>query len=167
LPNIQNVPGEPIASAPASTPDTKLIDLPGLRADFAVRALTMEGVVCGLECQGIRKIRLPDGPPEEPFAVTLPVSIYVPSDKLAEAQIILRSLESDDLIGAQWESVPEGEESEGSDLGPSLGPPDWPPTEDPEPEPSPTVGPPQGESTTLRLIVFLIIASLAAFTLSR
>ena len=147
----------------AATPDTKLIDLPGLRADFAVRALTLEGIVCGLECQGIRKIRLPDGAPEEPFAVTLPVSIYVPSDKLSEAQNILRSLESDDVIGAQWEPVPEedpnGDRASSSSLAEPLRPK--------HPDPFADAGPPRGESTTLRLVLFLIIAAAATYALAR
>lgn len=149
----------------AQTPDTKLIDLPGLQADFAVQALTLEGIVCGLECQGIRKIRLPAGPPEEPLAVTLAVSIYVPSDRMSEAQSILRSLEPEDVIGAQWQPTPEVAASgEPSPFPRALDPP---PTDHRLTAPRSTTTPPRGEGTTLRLLLFLAIAAVVTYALAR
>src|SRR5690242_21700231 len=54
-----------------------LAEIPGLQADHAVRALLLEGIACRVECQGVGKTYEPDQPPAEPFAITLPVSIYV------------------------------------------------------------------------------------------
>jgi len=155
------------AIVPGSTPDMKLAELPGLQADFAVRALTLEGIVCGVECQGIRKIHLPDSPPHEPLAVTLPVSIYVASDKLSEAQSILRSLEPSDVIGAQWEAAEEETESDTEDAPSSRIREDWAPTEDLEPPPFAEAGSPRGESTTGRLLLFLAVAAAIVFFLAR
>lgn len=152
-------------TSPAANPDTKLVELPGLQADFAVRSLTMEGIVCGLECQGIRKVRLPDDPPGEPLAVTLPVSIFVPSDRLADAQSILKSLEPDDLIGAQWEAAPEPE-AEDEDL-PACDIPEPVPMEEREETPLPMADSPRGEGTTMRLLLFLVIGVAVVYALSR
>ncbi|GIW42702.1 MAG: hypothetical protein KatS3mg076_3279 [Candidatus Binatia bacterium] len=66
--------------------------LPGLEAEFAAQALTLEGIPCVLECGDLRTVRLPGGEPVEPFAVTLPVAIYVGREQAEEAREILSSV---------------------------------------------------------------------------
>jgi len=83
-------------------PDRLLAELPGLQADHAVRALLLEGVACGVECRGVRKVYVPGEPPAEPFAVTLPVTVYVSDAQYETAQDIVASFQTDDMIGDQW-----------------------------------------------------------------
>jgi hypothetical protein len=102
--------------APAADEDDRHCDrllarLPGAQADVVVKALNLEGIPCLLECQGIRRLCLPDREPGEPLAVTLPVSIYVQVERMQEAQDILDS-SSADVIGEQWAEEPQAAEVE-------------------------------------------------------
>jgi hypothetical protein len=94
----------PVAPAAASGAafDTVLATLPGLQAHHAVQALLLENVPCFLECQGLTKTYQPGSPPNEPLAVTLPVTVRVRAADSDGAREILDSMEADDLIGEQW-----------------------------------------------------------------
>jgi hypothetical protein len=83
-------------------PDTLLVTLPGMQAEFAAKALTVEGLTCLLECDGLKRLRYPNQEPPEPLAVTWPVSIYVARTQRDQAREILASTERTDVIGDQW-----------------------------------------------------------------
>lgn len=83
-------------------PDTLLATMPGLQAEFAAKALTLEGMTCLLECDGLKQLRHPHQEPSDPLAVTWPVSIYVAGPQLGEARQILASIQRTDVIGDQW-----------------------------------------------------------------
>ena len=108
LPQDQSSTPDPEAAAtegpPRSDqpPDSFLTELPGLQAEHTTKLLTLEGITCLLECQGFQQLRYPNREPNEPFAVTMSVSIYVPQADLEAAQEILGSFNRDDLIGDQW-----------------------------------------------------------------
>jgi hypothetical protein len=88
--------------------DRLLARLPGKQADQAVRALLLENIACRVLCEGLEKTYTPERPPAEPFAVSLPVEVYVAAQQHDAAQDVLTSLEQEDLIGEQWSDV-EGE----------------------------------------------------------
>ena len=73
------------ATAPAppirteDPPDTLLMQRPGLEAEEIARVLSLEGIPCLLECQGMRRLRHASQEPAEPLAISLPVSIFVPA----------------------------------------------------------------------------------------
>ena len=62
----------------------------------------LEGITCGVECEGVTQVYAPGQPPAQPFAVTLPVTVYVADAQYEAAQEILASLQHDDMIGDQW-----------------------------------------------------------------
>lgn len=103
----------PDASEPQEVdpPDTLASTLPGEQAELVARALALEGVTSLLECEGEQKLRGPHEPPSPPIAVKRPVSIYVAQTHVETTLEIVRSLESDDVIGDQW--LAEGEAVEG------------------------------------------------------
>lgn len=118
-----------VAAAPAAPPtaagaafDTVLATLPGLQAHHAVQALLLENVPCFLECQGLTKTYQPGSPPNEPLAVTLPVTVRVRAADFDNAREILDSMEADDLIGEQWsegesvEAAPAADDDEAADV---------------------------------------------------
>jgi hypothetical protein len=149
---------------PPESLDRLLVQLPGLQAEFAAQALNLEGLTCALECQGIRQVRPPGREPGEPFAVTLPVSIYVAGSELQAARDVLRSFAGDDLIGEQWsgddDTPPISPRSVAGDAAPV------PPPEAAESVPPPRL-PTAMEGTTLRFLLFLFAAVAAWFLLSR
>ena len=103
-------------AAGAPRPDRLLAELPGSEADLTARALLRENITCRVECQGTEKLYTPDRPPDQPFAVTLPVTMYVSEAQFEAAQDILTSLQHEDVIGEQWseseDAVDDGEEHE-------------------------------------------------------
>jgi hypothetical protein len=123
-------PGAAAAAAPtAAAFDAVLARLPGLQADRAVRALLLEDIPCFVDCQGLTKTYQPGGPPAEPFAVTLPVTVSVRQADLASAHEVLASLESEDLIGDQWSdaevaAAAEAAAAEGAGQGEAPATPD-------------------------------------------
>jgi hypothetical protein len=94
-------------AAPATHLDRLLLRLPGAQADQAVRALLLEGIACRVECGSLGKTYTADRPPEEPFAVNLPVAVYVDAAHEDAAHEVVTSLEDDDLIGEQWSDADE------------------------------------------------------------
>jgi hypothetical protein len=92
----------PRAAGRDSAPHFLLVQRPGLQAHHLVKALLLEDIPCLLECDGLRKTVLSGEDLAEPFAVTLPVSVYVAHHRAAEARQILASLEREDVIGDQW-----------------------------------------------------------------
>ena len=98
-------PAAPVASSDAPL-DRLLAELPGLQADQMVRALLIEEITCRVECQGVAKVYRPGHPPSEPFAVTLPVVVYVGDAQYDSAQEIVQSLAQEDVIGDQWSATP-------------------------------------------------------------
>jgi hypothetical protein len=152
--------------APTEAPTRALGVLPGEQAERLARALTNEGIVCLLECEGFQRLRLPGDPVPEPIAVTLPVQISIPPSRFDDAQGLLALLEQEDVIGRQWEDAtartPDDDEA-----------PDT--SEDPTPATGskstaaaiPLIGA-QPESTTWRFIlVLLLVAGLAWLFLHR
>jgi hypothetical protein len=134
------------------SPDTLLTTLPGLRADLVVRALVMEGIACLLACDGQTKLCGPNDGAQGPFAITLPVAIYVARRRVDEAEAIVQSLEREDLVGVEWN------EGDAVELSAEF---------EAEAEPAATeedestlqyVGP-RAEGTTHRLIVLLAIVA--------
>lgn len=79
-----------------------LARLPGKQADQVVRLLLMENIPCRVLCEGQQKTYAVGQPPSEPFAVSLPVEIFVAAESFETAQEILSTFEHDDLIGEQW-----------------------------------------------------------------
>jgi hypothetical protein len=142
---------EPTASA---LPDRLLAKLPGAEADQVVRTLLREGIACGVSCDGIERVYAPDKPPMEPFAVSLPVSLFVNAAQYEQAQEILASCEQEDVIGDQWESAPPDEASE-MVIAPAeevVADPDPLPTDD-----GTATGEPVPESTTLRTAILIVL----------
>ena len=141
----------------APRPDRLLAELPGLDADLTARALLRENISCRVECQGAEKVYTPDRPPEQPFAVSLPVTLYVSETQLEAAQDILASLQHEDVIGEQW-SEGESEEAGDRDTDDEVDVPvrlhDDDATE-PDPESS---GEPAPESTSFRTIILIVLA---------
>ena len=142
---------EPTASA---LPDRLLAKLPGAEADQIVRTLLREGIACGVSCDGIERVYAPDKPPMEPFAVSLPVSLFVTAAQYEQAQEILASCQQEDVIGDQWESATADEESE------MVMAPDEEIVADAEPLPADdgtATGEPVPESTTLRTAILIVL----------
>ena len=132
-----------------------LARMPGVQADHAVRTLLLEEITCRVECQGIVKTYAPGAPPAEPFAVTLPVSVYVMDAQHDSAQEILSSLSSDDVIGDQWSAV------EDADADSAIGEDE--PLADADAEPAaddPPAGEPVAESTSLRTVLLIVVAAI-------
>jgi len=129
--------------------------MPGAQADQAVRALLLENIGCRVECAGIVKTYAPDAPPSEPFAVTLPVSVYVSEAQHATAQEILASLQSGDVIGDQWSTV-EAEPETNPDEG------EPPPSEsaDDTPAVAQVTAEPGAESTSMRTVLLIVLAAI-------
>jgi len=98
------------APLPPGAPDALLVELPGRQAHEAVLALLQEGIICAVECDGAHKLYLPQQRPHEPFAVSRPVSVFVATAHLEAAGEVLASLQSEDLIGAQWADTPPPED---------------------------------------------------------
>jgi hypothetical protein len=139
----------------AAAPRRLLTRIAGLQADHAVRALLLEGIACRVDCQGLARTYQPGQPPAEPFAVTLPVSIYVDEAQLDAAQDVLSSFEAGDLIGDQWSD--ERAESAG-DIETSTEPvADREPAEPVEAIPDVE---PASESTSLRTVVLIVVAAI-------
>jgi len=140
----------------AAMPDRLLAELPGAAADQAVRALLLEGIACGAVCDGIEKVYLPDKPPTEPFAVSLPVSLYVADAQYEQAQEILASCQQEDVIGDQWSSAAE----EAVDEPVPAGDAEEEPADDAaalRAEEDGQLAAPMAESTTLRTVVLVIL----------
>jgi hypothetical protein len=152
----------PARAMPGSEMDRLLGRWPGLQADHAVRALLAEGVACRVECGGSVKVYQPGKEPTEPFAVTLPVSVYVAGPQLENARELLLSLEQDDVIGDQWSEVPEEAESADDDAADDhdaaidAAPPQAQLAEAVEDSPPPEA--PVAQSTSLRTAVLLVVA---------
>ncbi len=100
---------------PMEPPTRVLATLPGEQAEQLAKLLTMEGMACLLECEGLQRLRLPDEPVQEPIAVTLPVALSVPPSRFDDAQAMLASLDQDDAIGSQWTDVEQAEDIEPAD----------------------------------------------------
>jgi hypothetical protein len=148
-------PGAPTDSG-AAQPTRLLAEIPGLQADHAVRALLLEGITCRVECQGVGKTYAPDQPPAEPFAVTLPVSIYVTDAQFDAADEVLNSFEPGDVIGDQW-SAAETEAEPLAEAESSLEPvADREPLQPSEPL---TDAEPAPESTSLRTVVLIVLVA--------
>ncbi|MBI1818121.1 MAG: hypothetical protein HYR72_24335 [Deltaproteobacteria bacterium] len=140
------------------SPDTLLTTLPGVRADLVVRALVMEGIACLLECEGQTKLCGPTDVSQGPFAVTLPVAIYVSGSRMEEAVAVVQSLDRADLVGVEW--------SEGDPVGLSAefeGEAERDAANDDESQLQ--YAGPLAEDTTHRLIVLLAIVA-AVLTVS-
>lgn len=142
-------------AAPRASLTRLLAKIPGLQADHAVRALLLEGIACRVDCQGVARTYEPGQPPAEPFAVTLPVSIYVDEAQLDAAQDVLTSLESHDLIGEQWNDENADASVEADALAEPVG--DREPAQASEPFPD---AEPPAESTSLRTVVLIVVAAL-------
>jgi hypothetical protein len=82
----------------ADEPDTYFTTLPGQQADFVVNALAQAGIFSVLSCQGEQRLHGPEIPSAGPFAMTLPVEIYVPGARLAEVWEIVDGLTHDGEI---------------------------------------------------------------------
>lgn len=154
---------------PAAAFDALLATLPGLQADRLVRMLLLEEVPCAIECDGVHKVYT--APPAQPYAVTLPVSVYVQRDDLDTAQEIAATLEADDLIGDQWsDGAPAEEHREPVPSGTT--PPDdrepLAPAEDAPAAPPLTATPIQPERSPLLAVVIVVaIVAAAWFLLAR
>jgi len=151
-----SAPGSPAREAlTAEPPDTLYATLPGAQAEFAAKALTMEGIGCLLECRGIRRLRLPGEEPTEPLATTLPVNIYLPGRRIAEAEQILGSLAGDDPVGGQWS---DGKAAPDSESEPAI---ENPMESAPAPlRPALQPAPLRQEGTGLRLLFLVGLAAL-------
>jgi hypothetical protein len=152
----RDIAGTGPGDATASSPTRLLTRIAGLEADHAVRALLLEGIACRVDCQGLARTYQPGQPPAEPFAVTLPVSIYVDEAQLDAAQDVLSSFESHDLIGDQWSD--EGTVDAAADLD-ALAEPvaDREPSEPVEALPDVE---PAAESTSLRTVALIVIVAI-------
>jgi hypothetical protein len=151
------------AVEPMEPPTRVVATLPGAQAEQLAKLLTMEGIVCLLECEGLQRLRRPDDPVPEPIAVTLPVTLSVPPSRFDDAQAILASLDQTDAIGTQWTdegapNQPGSDEALEEDAEESV--------TDLEPGEIPNIGP-QPESTTWRFILILLLAAGLAFVLLR
>jgi hypothetical protein len=162
-------------AAPGASPDRPLdrllAELPGVQADQMVRALLLEEIACRVECEGVTKVYRPGQPPNEPFAVTLPVTVYVDDATHASAQEIMQSLAHEDVIGDQWSTAPAETEDEADTLDAEA-------EQDAPVESSaastfeddhfadaaagePTLSEPTAESTSLRTVVLIVLAGIA------
>lgn len=146
------------ATGGAGRPDRLLAQMPGMEADHAVRALLLEEIRCRVECQGIDKVYTPGRPPDQPFAVTLPVTVYVDEAQHDAAQEILASLQEGDVIGEQWSDAPvdadhEVVDEEDQQVEVAAEDADQPADEPVDDAPAP-------QSTTLRTVVLLVIVGI-------
>ena len=145
----------PPPSSDPSTDEELIAELPGQQADHVVRMLLLESIPCRVVCQGIEKRYLPGHPPAEPFAMTLPVTIFVAAAQRQAAEDILNSFEHEDVIGEQWDSEPEiprveAEPAEESDSYEAL----------PMVDDAAIPEPPQPTGTSLRAIVIIVALGL-------
>jgi hypothetical protein len=150
-------------SASAAQPSRLLGEMPGLQADHLVRALLREEIACVVECRGVKKIYAPDQPPGEPFAVTLPVRVYVPEAHHEAAQDILASLDADDVIGDQWSDVATDAAAEANlELTrlPTADVAESAPEDDESAADEPNLEAPVPESTSLRAVALIVIAAI-------
>ncbi len=155
-------PPSPVARQPESTlPEALLTTMPGLQADLLAAALTMEGIACLLECEGIRQMRRPGSESPGALAATLPVAVYVGRMDLGRARDVMESLQRSEIIGDQWQAGEQAEGSldaareEGGDAFPRASRITAPLSGDDGP-----CGDTRPESTTLRLL-FLVAATAA------
>jgi hypothetical protein len=159
-------PGAASAADPAPPPDRLLVQLPGLQAHHMARALLREGIRCRAECAGGAKLYLPDQPPVEPLAVTLPVSLYVDDDHYDAAQEILEAPLDEDTIGDQWAeseieaTAEEGDDDESIALPMAPSPPPAGAAETVLGDDPPDDDAPAAESTTLRTVVLIVLAAI-------
>jgi hypothetical protein len=139
----------------ASSLDRLLVELPGLQADHAVRALLAEDIAVRVVCRGSVKVYAPGQQPAEPFAVTLPVSVYVAAHHVAAAQEIIASFQEGDVIGDQWSAVEPGtaERDEASTVESDAVPVD-------ADDDAASAVAPSSESTSLRTVVLLVVAGI-------
>ena len=151
------------AAEPMEPSTRVLATLPGAQAERAAKLLTMEGIVCLLECEDLQRLRLPDEPVPEPIAVTLPVTLSVPPSRFDDAQAILASLDQDDAIGTQWTDQ-EAPEQAGSDEAPEEDAEES--AADPQPAEIPITGA-EPETTTWRFILVLLLVAGLALVLLR
>ncbi len=139
----------------AGSADRLIADLPGRQADHVVRLLLLDGIPCRVVCQGIEKRYLPGQPPAEPFAMTLPVQIFVAEAQRETAEDIVGSFEHEDVIGEQWDSEPappaEIERAEEAESYEAL----------PMADDAPIPEPPQPTGTSLRAILIIAVIGLA------
>jgi hypothetical protein len=151
---------QPTAAAPP--PDQLLAELPGAEADQVVRTLLREDVTCAVTCNGIERVYTPDKPPVEPFAVSLPVTLFVSAAQLEQAREVLASCQQEDVIGDQWEHATEDGEGE-LVLATSEAPPadlDPLPVDD-----DPATGEPVPESTALRTAILIVLIGIFLYFL--
>jgi len=136
-----------------ATPTVLLATMPGLQADLTASALTMEGITCLLECEGIRQLRQPERESPGALAATLPVDVYVAAGDLEKAREVVESVERGEIIGDQWQPTEAGEENRGQPAGQGM-------TEPARPGPAEFAEPfaPHAEGTTLRLLVLVAAA---------
>jgi hypothetical protein len=130
-----------------------LVELPGLQADLATRALLLEDIAVRVECQGASKLYSAGDKPSEPFAVSLPVSVYVAAPQFDTAQEILASLQQDDVIGEQWSESPL--DPDGGAVGDDE---ESARTDEAAAGDTQTLRAPIVETTSLRTVVILVIA---------
>jgi hypothetical protein len=134
--------------------------MPGLQADMIATALTMEGITCLLECQGLRQLRRAEEPSPGLLAGTFLVAIYVAADQIEKAQGVVESVTRGQLIKEQWvadrdtgvgkrraafDAADERENVEAVAIGLETGAPETPA--------------PRAENTTLRLLGLLALAA--------
>ena len=140
-------------------PHRRLVELPGLQADHAVRAFLLEGITCGVECEGVTQVYAPGQPPAQPFAVTLPVIVYVTDAQYEAAQEICASstrrpdrgsVERCISLEVEGGAVVEDDATAepAVDAQPAVGDEDVP------------ADPPSPESTSLRTVVLIVIAAI-------
>lgn len=147
------------SAAPGGACDALLTRLPGLQADRIVRALLLEQIPCAVECDGLRKTYAPGEPPREPFAVTLPVAVYVRAEDLDTAHEVSASLDGEDLIGEQWADGAPAEAHHEPEASPGEPRDDGAPLEAPDAPPAPlTAAPLQPErSWTLPVVLVAVL----------
>lgn len=145
-----------LGAAASGRPDRRLAELPGLQADHAVRALLLEGIACGVVCEGVTQVYAPGQPPAQPFAVTLPVTVYVAGAQYEAAQEILASLQHDDMIGDQWSEAAVAENEAVVEIVAADAAEDGEPARADE---SAAADAPTPESTSLRTIVLVVLAA--------
>lgn len=83
-------------------PDTLVATLPGEDAEQVARALALEQITSLLDCDGTQELRGPFEPPKPALARRKPVSIYVASQHVDDANAVIESLMHEDPIGEQW-----------------------------------------------------------------
>src|SRR6185369_17061453 len=149
----------PPPSADGATTDDELVaELPGQQADHVVRMLLLEGIPCRVVCQGIEKRYLPGKPPAEPFAMTLPVTIFVAGAQRQAAEDIISSFEHEDVIGEQWDS----EAPPGVEAAPAHDPESYEalPTVDDADADAEIPEPPQPTGTSFRALIIVVAIGL-------